>query len=103
MGVQVPPSALMQPRKHEELIKEITEHFSSSVSNDAKSTILTIRNLIESNSRVEESIDELHSSITASNKQNDRLQKKIYYLTIVAVILTLIQAIGVIIELAKQF
>jgi hypothetical protein len=90
-------------RDQQTLIDEITQDFSSHVSSDAKYTILTIRNLIESNSRVEESIDELHTSINNSNIQNEKLQKRIYFLTIVAVSLTLIQAAAVIIELSRRF
>ncbi len=88
----------MKTRKHEELIKEIGENFATGVTTDAKSTILTIRNLIESNSRVEDSIDELHKSINTANTQNEKLQLRIYYLTIVAVILTLVQAFAVVIQ-----
>lgn len=93
----------MKSRTNEDLIKEINEQYSSSVSNDAKSTIYTIRNLIESNSRVEESIDELHKSINNSNTQNEKLQRRIYYLTVVAVILTLVQAAAVLLELFGRF
>ncbi len=85
----------MKPRSQEELTKEIETQFSSSVSKDAQFTILTIRNLIESNSRVEESIDDLHTSINNSNIQNDKLQKRIFLLTVVAVILTLVQVLAV--------
>ncbi|GEM_PF-5021973 len=92
----------MKRRNQKSLIDEITKDFSSSVSNDAKSTILTIRNLIESNARVEDSIDELHKSINNSNVQNEKLQRRIYWLTIVAVLLTLIQATAVIIELYNR-
>lgn len=92
----------MKKRNNDELIKEIEERHSKDVSPDAKSTILTIRNLIESNSRVEESIDELHTSISSFNKQNEHLQKRIYFLTIVTVILTLVQAFAVIVELFKR-
>lgn len=92
----------MKSRENEALIKEITEEFSIKVSPDAKSTILTIRNLIESNSRVEESIDELHQSITAANKENGKLQTRVYYLTIVTVTLTIVQVIGVIVQLLNR-
>ena len=92
----------MQSRNQEDLIKEITDQLSVSVTKDAKATILTIRNLIESNSRVEESIDELHKSINNSNTQNEKLQKRIYYLTVVAVILTLVQAFAVLSEFFKK-
>lgn len=92
----------MKTRNSEELIKEITEDFSKSVTTDAKFTIYTIRNLIESNSRVEESVDELHKSINNANNQNEKLQKRIYFLTIVTVILTLVQAFAVIVELFKK-
>lgn len=89
-------------RNQEELIKEINDAFSRDVSSDAKYTIYTIRNLIESNSRVEESIDELHISISNSNKQNEILQKRIFYLTIVTVFLTLVQVFAVLVELLKK-
>lgn len=92
----------MKSRENEALIKEITEELSVKVSPDAKSTILTIRNLIESNSRVEESIDELHQSITNANTQNGKLQTRVYYLTIVTVILTIVQVIGVIVQLLNR-
>ncbi|HVT62985.1 MAG TPA: hypothetical protein VHD33_05845 [Legionellaceae bacterium] len=92
----------MASRTNEELIKEITDELSVKVSPDAKSTILTIRNLIESNSRVEASIDALHQSITNVNKQNDRLQTRIYYLTIVTVIFTLVQVAGVIVQVLNH-
>jgi arginine utilization protein RocB len=87
-------------RTSDELIAEIEKDFSSNVSRDAKSTILTIKNLIESNSRVEESIDELHKSIVKSNIQNGRLQNRIFYLTVVGIILALIQVLGVIVTLS---
>lgn len=93
----------MASRDQQTLIKEITEDFSKSVSPDAKSTIYTIRNLIESNARVEDSIDELHKSINNSNVQNEKLQRRIYFLTIVAVVLTLVQAAAVVIELYNRF
>jgi hypothetical protein len=89
----------MKSRSPQILIKEITEHFTKNVSGDAKFTIFTIKNLIESNARVEESIDELHDSISKSNAQNEKLQKRIYFLTIVTVVLTLVQAFAVISEL----
>lgn len=92
----------MKSRGNEELIKEIDEKLSIKVSPDAKSTILTIRNLIESNSRVEESIDELHQSITVANKENGKLQTRVYYLTIVTVTLTIVQVIGVIVQLLNK-
>ena len=87
-------------RTSEELIEEISKHFTPNVSSDAKFTILTIKNLIESNSRVEESIDELHKSIGKSNVQNEKLQKRIYYLTVVGIVLALIQVAGVVVSLA---
>lgn len=93
----------MASRDQQTLIDEITGNFSKSVSTDAKSTILTIKNLIESNARVEDSIDALHKSINNSNIQNERLQKRIYFLTIVAVILTLVQAGAVVVELYSRF
>ena len=86
-------------RTSKELIQEITHDFTQNVSSDAKFTILTIRNLIESNSRVEESIDELHDSIVKSNVQNEKLQKRIYLLTIVGIVLALIQVLGVVVNL----
>lgn len=89
----------MAHRDQKALIEEITKDFSSDVSSDAKFTIYTIRNLIESNARVEDSIDELHKSINDSNIQNGKLQRKLYVLTIVAVVLTLVQALAVVIEL----
>lgn len=92
----------MAKRDQQVLIDEITKHYSSNVSSDAKFTIYTIRNLIESNARVEESVDELHKSINNSNIQNERLQKRIYFLTVVAVCLTLIQAAAVMIELYNR-
>ena len=91
----------MKTRTNEELVKEI-ESFSPKVSQDAKFTINTIRNLIESNSRVEQSIDELHLSINNSSKQNEKLQTRIYALTIVAVILTLVQALAVLVQLFNK-
>jgi hypothetical protein len=87
-------------RTSEELIEEISKNFTPKVSSDAKFTILTIKNLIESNSRVEESIDELHKSIGKSNVQNEKLQKRIYYLTVVGIVLALIQVAGVVVSLA---
>lgn len=93
----------MASRDQQTLINEITADFSKGVSPDAKFTIFTIRNLIESNARVENSIDELHKSINNSNIQNEKLQKRIYFLTIVAVILTLVQAMAVVIELYNRF
>ena len=90
----------MASRNHPDLIAEI-EQFSTGVSKDAKATINTIRNLIESNSRVEESVDELHKTISNSNLQNERLQKRFYYLTIVTVLLALVQAFAVVVELLK--
>ncbi|MFS8158606.1 MAG: hypothetical protein ACMG6E_00060 [Candidatus Roizmanbacteria bacterium] len=89
----------MNTRKHEELIREIQDNFLGYVTSDAKFTILTIKNLIESNSRVEDSINELHNSINNSSTQNEKLQKRIYYLTIVAVVLTLVQALAVVVQL----
>lgn len=86
----------MTNRNQKDLIDEINENFTKFVSSDAKSTILTIRNLIESNARVEESIDELHKSIAKSNVENDKLQKRIYWLTVVAVIFTLVQVFAAI-------
>jgi arginine utilization protein RocB len=91
----------MKSRDHKTLIKEITEQFSPDVSHDAKFTIYTIRNLVESNARVEESIDELHKTISKSNAQNEKLQTRIYFLTIVTVLLTLVQAFAVLVELFK--
>lgn len=91
----------MKSRNHQTLIKEITEHFTNNVSGDAKYTIYTIKNLIESNARVEESIDELHRTINTSNTQNEKLQTRIYFLTTVTVILTLVQALAVLVELFK--
>lgn len=91
----------MTGRSNDQLLQEISE-LSSDVSKDAKSTILTIRNLIESNSRVEDSIDELHRTINNSNTQNERLQTRIYYLTVVTVVLTLVQAFAVIIQLLNR-
>lgn len=91
----------MKARTPEELIQEI-ENFSPKVTPDAKFTIHTIRNLIESNSRVEEAIDQLHKSINNSTQQNGRLQKRIYYLTIVAVMLTLVQAAAVIVQFLNR-
>lgn len=91
----------MESRDQEKLIDEINKDFSSNVSSDAKFTIFTIRNLIESNARVEDSIDGLHKSINTSNIQNEKLQKRIYFLTIVAVILTLVQVFAVVKELFK--
>ncbi|OGH12632.1 MAG: hypothetical protein A2776_00665 [Candidatus Levybacteria bacterium RIFCSPHIGHO2_01_FULL_40_10] len=91
----------MKARTNETLIQEI-ESFSPKVSQDAKFTISTIRNLIESNSRVEESIDALHLSINNSSKQNEKLQTRIYALTIVAVILTLVQALAVLVQLINK-
>lgn len=93
----------MKTRNQNELIEEIDKQFVKNVSIDAKFTISTIRNLIESNSRVEESVDALHKSINDANISNEKLQKRIYALTIVAVILTLVQVLAVIIELSKQF
>jgi hypothetical protein len=90
-------------RTPQELIDDINSNFISNVSSDAKFTIYTIRNLIESNSRVENSVDELHRSINKSNIQNDKLQKRIYMLTVVAVFLTLIQALAVVLELYNKF
>jgi Mg2+ and Co2+ transporter CorA len=87
-------------RSQKSLMDEISQ-LSSGVSHDARSTILTIRNLIESNSRVEESIDALHKTINSSNQQNERLQRRIYYLTIVTVVFTLVQVIGVLVQLLK--
>ncbi len=87
-------------RSNSELTSEI-EEFSKDVSKDAKFTILTIRNLIESNSKVGDSIDELHKTISNSNVQNEKLQKRIYYLTIFTVLLAIVQAIGVIVQLLK--
>lgn len=91
----------MRNSSHEDLIKEIEDQFSKDVTQDAKYTILTIRNLIVSNARVEDSIDELHNSINNANRQNEKLQKRVYYLTIVTVILTLVQAFAVVKELIK--
>lgn len=93
----------MKARNQNELIEEIDKQFIKNVSVDAKFTISTIRNLIESNSRVEESVDELHKSINNANISNEKLQKRIYILTVVAVILTLVQALAVVIELLKRF
>lgn len=93
----------MKARKHTELIDEIDKQFIKDVSTDAKFTISTIRNLIESNSRVEESVDELHKSIKIANVSNEKLQKRIYVLTIVGVILALVQVFAVVLELFKQF
>lgn len=92
----------MKVRNSDELIKEINEQFSKDVTSDAKFTIYTIRNLIESNARVEESVDELHLSITNANKQNDILQRRIFYLTIVGVSLAIIQVFAVLVELSKN-
>lgn len=91
----------MKIRKQKELINEINQEFSANVSKDAKFTIYTIRNLIESNTRVEESVDQLHRSINTSNKENERLQKRIWFLTIVTVALAMVQALAVIVELLK--
>jgi arginine utilization protein RocB len=92
----------MASRDQQTLINEITNEFSKNVSPDAKFTIYTIRNLIESNARVEGSIDELHKSINNSSIQNEKLQRRIYFLTIVAVILTLVQAAAVLVELFNK-
>jgi len=91
----------MASRDQQILIEEINSQLSKNVSGDAQNTIFTIRNLIESNSRVEESIDELHKSINNSNIQNEKLQKRIYLLTVVAVILTLVQVLAVLREFFK--
>ena len=88
----------MKIRKHTELIKDIEENFTKNVSGDARYTILTIKNLIESNSRVENSIDKLHQSINSANKENEKLQRRIYVLTVVAVILTLVQVLTVVVQ-----
>lgn len=92
----------MKARTQRELIDEIDKQFVKNVSVDAKSTISTIRNLIESNSRVEESVDALHTSINNANISNEKLQRRIYILTIVAVILTLVQAFAVVVELFNR-
>lgn len=92
----------MKTRNSETLIKEITEQFSKNVTTDAKFTIYTIRNLIESNAHVEQSVDELHKTINTANTQNERLQTRIYFLTIVTVILTLVQAFAVIVQLLNR-
>ena len=88
----------MAKRKQDDLVKEIEKNYSQFVSQDAKHTILTIRNLIESNARVEDSIDELHKSINNSNIQNEKLQKRIFYLTIVGVILAFVQVVGIVLR-----
>lgn len=88
----------MKSRKHVELIKDIEDNFTKNVSGDARYTILTIKNLIESNSLVEDSIDQLHTSINKANRENEKLQKRIYVLTVVAVILAVIQAIAVVVQ-----
>ena len=86
-------------RSSKKLIEELTDEFSKDVSSDARFTIYSIRNLMESNARVEGSIDELHRSIKSSNMQNESLQRRIYFLTIVTVILTLVQALAVVVQL----
>lgn len=88
-------------RESDQLIREI-EEFSKEVTKDAKFTILTIRNMIESNSRVENSIDKLFESINDFNKQNEALQKRIYLLTIVGVCLALVQAFAVIVQVLNR-
>jgi len=88
----------MAKRKQDDLVKEIEKNYSQFVSQDAKHTILTIRNLIESNARVEDSIDELHKSINNSNIQNEKLQRKFLYLTIVGVILAFVQVLGIVLR-----
>mgnify|MGYP001600286788 CR=1 FL=1 len=88
----------MAKRLQEDLIDEIEKDLSSSVSQDAKHTILTIRNLIESNSRVEDSVNELHKTIERSNVQNEKLQRRLFYLTIVGLMLAFVQATAVIIQ-----
>lgn len=88
----------MAKRIQKDLIQEIEENFSKFVSQDAKHTILTIRNLIESNSRVEDSIDELHKTIERSNVQNEKLQRRLFYLTIVGLLLASVQAVAVLMQ-----
>ena len=88
----------MAKRAQQDLIEEINKSFVSGVTKDARSTILTIRNLIESNSRVEDSVNELHKTIEKSNVQNEKLQRRLFYLTIVGLMLAFVQATAVIIQ-----
>ena len=89
----------MPKRTQEELLKDIEDNFTKNVSGDTRFTIMTIRNLIESNARVEDSVDELHKSINRSNVENDKLQKRIFWLTMVGIGLAVIQVLGLILQL----
>lgn len=92
----------MKKTNQEDLIKEIDEHYIQNVTTDAKFTIMTIRNLIRSNSFVEKSVKELHTSINNANEQNEKLQKRVLLLSIVTVALTLVQVAAVIIPFLRR-
>lgn len=85
-------------KSNQDLIADIEKNNLSGVTRDAEATIKTIRNLIESNSRVEDSIDELHQNLVKSNVQSEKLQNRIFYLTIVGLFLAFIQVIGVLLS-----